>query len=406
VGVKAAIMVQEARYDGDVDEAFAPLVAFAGRMALPGAAVAVEVLVGDRTAVSWRQGEVALGRTIRDTWGRRASGGRDMWVRTPVRIPRSDQGAREAQERGHEGRELGAEFRFNVYSVRKAYIGLAAAWAVGAGAFAGVDERVSQWLCSPCVAGDRMEAADREVWASLLGETTLRHLLTHTHGLCLRGGRLARRFRPGAEWQYNNVGVWLLCRALQAATGQTVAEIVRERVLQPLGLRETGWEVARGCDLLADVQAFGGPRVLVGTRDGEQRNLYVSARELATFGALHLTGGYWRGQRADMEASVFVRAMSLLTPESAPVRMPRHAYLWWRRGGPGTRTEIGAAVPDDAVQILGKSGCLCLVVPSLKLVAVRMCNDLRSHLNPLGFLRAARAFGDLACVCARQANGR
>ncbi|MCY0870109.1 MAG: serine hydrolase [Firmicutes bacterium] len=397
-------MGREARCGGHVDESFAPLVAFVARMAVPGAAVGVEVLVGDRTAVSWRQGEVAQGRTVWDTWGRRPSDGRDMWVRTPARLPRLGQAGGDRQEKDGEGRELWAGSRFNVYSVRKAYIGLAVAWALSAGAFSGVDERISDWLCASCSASDKAGSTSRGAFAAVVGETTLRHLLTHTHGLCLRGGRLARRFQPGTGWQYNNVGVLLLGRVLRAATGMTAADIVRERVLHPLGFFETDWEVTRDRDLLADVPALGGPRALVGTRDGEQRNLYASARELAAFGALHLTGGRWRGRRADMGESVFAQAMALLTPESAPARVPRHAYLWWRKGGPQVRTEIGAGVPDDAVQILGKSGCLCLVVPSRKLVAVRMSNDLRSHLNPLGFLRAARAFGDLACACAREAT--
>lgn len=95
---------------------------------------------------------------------------------------------------------------------------------------------------------------------------TLRHLLGHTSGeanyfghpdyealvfgrpthrwttdeiLSLVG---APRFTPGSEWQYSNTNYVLLGLVLEAATGKGVGQVIRERFLDPLGLRETWFQ--------------------------------------------------------------------------------------------------------------------------------------------------------------------
>ncbi|MFF1572646.1 serine hydrolase domain-containing protein [Leifsonia sp. NPDC058292] len=45
--------------------------------------------------------------------------------------------------------------------------------------------------------------------------------------------------RPGAEYQYSNLGISLLGRAIESVTGRPVEDVVRERMLDPLGLRDT-----------------------------------------------------------------------------------------------------------------------------------------------------------------------
>lgn len=96
---------------------------------------------------------------------------------------------------------------------------------------------------------------------------TLRHLATHTSGLprvaktdtprdasdphanftveqlygFLASFELTRE--PGSEYEYSNLGYALLARALIVRTGRTYAELVRERITDPLGMRHTCVEV-------------------------------------------------------------------------------------------------------------------------------------------------------------------
>jgi D-alanyl-D-alanine-carboxypeptidase/D-alanyl-D-alanine-endopeptidase len=49
---------------------------------------------------------------------------------------------------------------------------------------------------------------------------------------------------PGAAYEYSNLGIGLLGHALAARVGLTYEELLRRRVLAPLGMRETGVELA------------------------------------------------------------------------------------------------------------------------------------------------------------------
>jgi D-alanyl-D-alanine-carboxypeptidase/D-alanyl-D-alanine-endopeptidase len=48
---------------------------------------------------------------------------------------------------------------------------------------------------------------------------------------------------PGSSYQYSNLGAALLARALMVRTGKSYAELVRERISEPLGLRNTWVDV-------------------------------------------------------------------------------------------------------------------------------------------------------------------
>ena len=47
------------------------------------------------------------------------------------------------------------------------------------------------------------------------------------------------RFEPGTGWLYSNVGYLLVRRHLEETVGATLNSVLRERVLEPLGIKET-----------------------------------------------------------------------------------------------------------------------------------------------------------------------
>jgi len=89
---------------------------------------------------------------------------------------------------------------------------------------------------------------------------TIRHLLTMTAGLptddpwgdrqqgldlgsfsaLLRGG-LSFAFVPGTRFEYSNLGYGILGRVITNVTGREYREVVRERLLEPLEMRATGY---------------------------------------------------------------------------------------------------------------------------------------------------------------------
>lgn len=115
-----------------------------------------------------------------------------------------------------------------------------------------LDDTVQRWLPGVVPGGDRI---------------TLRQLLNHTSGLynytdaldLSPGAWLPQRFRswepaelvalataqpplfpPGTDWSYSNTNYVLLGMVVEAATGNDHATEIRQRIIRPLGLRQTG----------------------------------------------------------------------------------------------------------------------------------------------------------------------
>lgn len=88
--------------------------------------------------------------------------------------------------------------------------------------------------------------------SSSFPEITVRHLLHHTSGLITGGDTLpdarAQVFAlrdtetgaaPGERFHYSNVGYALLGLIVEAVTGRTLADVIGEQLLEPLGMNES-----------------------------------------------------------------------------------------------------------------------------------------------------------------------
>jgi CubicO group peptidase (beta-lactamase class C family) len=117
--------------------------------------------------------------------------------------------------------------------------------------------------------------------APALREITVRDLLTHTSGIqefgvgndfpaATPGDTLATRlpklaaapleFQPGSRWAYSNAwGFELLGRMVEVASGLPLDQFIKQRLLDPLGMSDTGFGVRR--DAAARAVAQFGPRV-------------------------------------------------------------------------------------------------------------------------------------------------
>jgi CubicO group peptidase (beta-lactamase class C family) len=93
---------------------------------------------------------------------------------------------------------------------------------------------------------------------------TIHHLLTHTAGIPSYTSRpdylefsvnffepdsliamfadLPLEFEPGSEWSYSNSGYYVLGRIVEAVTGEPFDVVLRERLLEPAGLANTGYD--------------------------------------------------------------------------------------------------------------------------------------------------------------------
>jgi CubicO group peptidase (beta-lactamase class C family) len=146
------------------------------------------------------------------------------------------------------GERLTPEHRFRLASVSKQFTAAAILQLQDRGVLS-VDDPVCRWI-QPCP----------EAWRAV----TLHHLLSHQSGVPdlmtrpdwsklrwrdwtlpeLQADSAARplAFQPGEEAGYSNAAYNLLGSVIERATGRPFAEHLRTALLDPLGLKNTGWD--------------------------------------------------------------------------------------------------------------------------------------------------------------------
>ncbi|MDH5161839.1 serine hydrolase domain-containing protein [Heyndrickxia oleronia] len=281
-------------------------------------------------------------------------------------------------------RPIQEDSQFHVASVRKSYIGFAVAYAVQNGYIKSIDDAVTTYL--------------KDINHELLGQTTIRHLLTHTHGLTTNDGKILREFAPGQSWAYRDINIDFLTKIVKIATGKTVAQILDEMVFTRLGFKETGW-YDEPKEQLVEVMRQANDKYWSTSKgtDGDQKNMYVSTRELAFWGYVHLKQGFINGKQVVPE-DILKLATTLQSPILLDKDLPQNGFLWFVKELPAAKTEIGNLVPKGSYQILGYTNVALLVIPEHDLVAVRMFNRYGSTPT-YDYLSDIRAFGDTVMSC-------
>ncbi|CAA9573078.1 MAG: Beta-lactamase class C-like and penicillin binding proteins (PBPs) superfamily [uncultured Thermomicrobiales bacterium] len=226
------------------------------------------------------------------------------------------------------------------------------------------------------------------------GAVTVRQLLAHLSGLpedltsrdAVYHGRpnldrvidamcgLPLRTRPGAEVRYSNAGYGVLARLTERVGGEPFWDLARDRVLDPLGLRDT---VARPGEGLAERLALLGDPANAGT-DAEAYNspywralgtpwagLYGTPRDLARFAGLFLPGGIAELDEVPLAAATraaMVADQAGGVPggvESGKVRWPVAAWgLGWEVKGAKENHWTGTLTSPRTFCHFGQAGTL------------------------------------------------
>ena len=278
-------------------------------------------------------------------------------------------------------RKIDYSSRFNVYSTRVTYVGLAIAIAAYEGSL-DLEDKLS----------DYFNKYDIEC----LGDTTIRHLLTRCTGLKFENKNVYRLAAIGTNIEGKRPD--LLAEIIYKATGKTVNQVLSNRVFQPLNWENTGWVTEAENNLVCDINTSESyPTLRIGSNIGDERNLYVSARDLASWGNLHLNKGMFEGRQI-LPKEIFDLATSVQSPNTLPHKLPKFGFLWWIKDREVSvdYNELGSDLPDGSYQILGASGCSCTVIPEYNAVAVRMYNSINAYEN-LGFdyIKDIQMFGNL-----------
>jgi CubicO group peptidase (beta-lactamase class C family) len=297
------------------------------------------------------------------------------------------------QSSAPDARLVTSSTRFNIASARKSYLGLAAAWAVYEGKIKSLDD----------LAVDYFPGYDR----GLLGNTTIRHLITHSHGLHeTSDGTLYREFPPGKDWAYRGINILMMTELLERLYDKSFTELLKERVFDPLELTETRWEVSPAANL-AEVIVNPAEKAISGlgtTTNGTESNLFVSARELAVWGNLHLNMGKADGKQI-LPREVIELSTTIQSPAYKNRNLPQNGFFWYVQGEPAAMSELGEQVPRGSYQILGVTGPTVLVIPEYNAVVVKMYNK-RYNYGGTDYLHFLREFSNLAADCLKGERGR
>lgn len=273
--------------------------------------------------------------------------------------------------------------QYHVASARKSYLGLAVAYALYDGKIKSLDD----------YAADYLHGYDRKV----LGDTTLRHLVTYSHGIDDNSINIFREFAAGTSWAYKGMGIIMITELLNSLYKQPFTKMLEERVFIPLGLKETGWRTQDNGNLVKVILNPNKEAILpIGdSNDGFDGNLFVSTRDLAKWGYLHLKKGYINGKQIVPE-EVIEMATTLQSPKYKDPTLPENGIFWYVQHNGTARSEMGERVPQCSFQILGNTGPTILVIPKFNLVVAKMYNKKYNYEGEKGdYLYYLREFSNL-----------
>ncbi len=167
-------------------------------------------------------------------------------------------------------------------------------------------------------------------------DITIQDLLTHTSGLAGLGGKIggkkyaalraARKptevladfiprlgslpldFHPGTKWRYSDAGFEVLARIVEIASGMTFDHFLRQRLFEPLGMKDTFFAVSEEKasqavtvyrETAKGLEKTGKPLPLVATQHylSGAGGLITTAEDFFRFGQMLCNGGELNGHR-------------------------------------------------------------------------------------------------------------
>jgi CubicO group peptidase (beta-lactamase class C family) len=155
--------------------------------------------------------------------------------------------------------------------------------------------------------------------------------------------------QPGTVWDYSDAAFAHLSLFFAHATGREIADYMKERVFDPIGIEDVSW----------DRQGGSGH---IGSHTNAHSGLHLSARDFARLGYLLAHDGKWQDKQ------IVPREWIQTATRSSQQLNPSYGYTFWVN----TDGVLWPSAPRDAFAFRGYGANRCYVVPSLDLVVVRV----------------------------------
>ncbi|GAA2563495.1 hypothetical protein GCM10010435_39470 [Winogradskya consettensis] len=198
---------------------------------------------------------------------------------------------------------------------------------------------------------------------------------------------------PGDTFRYSSVGLMVLGRLVEKLTGKSLDKALKDNLVTPLGLKDTGflplkWVSDKQRLVATDARTSRG--LLRGTVHDDVANIvggvaghagvFATAKDVAVIGQLMLNGGTYNGKRV-LSAEVLKKALTNVNKGKRAIDAER----------PNRTADHGLGVEMNQTWFMGKlasatsfghtgfTGTSLLVVPAKKMVVVLLTN--RAHPN-------------------------
>lgn len=137
-----------------------------------------------------------------------------------------------------------------------------------------------------------------------------------------------RDAEPGMAWHYVSIDTHVIGMVIRGATGRGVADLLEEKIIQPMGLEAAPYYVTDG---------LGEPFVLGG--------LNMPTRDYARFGQMMLQKGVWNGRQI-VPADWIAAATAPSAPGGA-----MYGFQWWMPPDPGPGEAMAQGVYGQYIYI-------------------------------------------------------
>jgi CubicO group peptidase (beta-lactamase class C family) len=155
---------------------------------------------------------------------------------------------------------------------------------------------------------------------------------------------------PGTYWEYSDTGFAHLSLFFYHATGRELFDFMKERVFDPIGIQNVGWDWQGG---------VGGN---IGPHTNPHSGLRFSARDFARLGYLMAHDGKWRDKQ------IVPHWWIETATRSSQQLNPSYGYTFWVN----TDGVLWPTAPRDAFAFRGFTASRLYIVPSLDLVVARL----------------------------------
>ncbi|MDP9103340.1 MAG: serine hydrolase [Pseudomonadota bacterium] len=241
------------------------------------------------------------------------------------------------------GRSADGALKEDVASQQKSFISVLAGIAIDKGLL-DIEKPISAYI------GAGWSKASPEQETAI----TVHHLLEMNSGLRTN---FTYEAPPGTKFLYNTEVYATMKPVLAAASHLTLDQFTAAWLTTPLGMSDTSWQKRPG-----------------GVMDANPTGLVTTPRDAAKMGQMVLDGG----RAADGKSVISERQLQAMFQRS--VTNPSYGRLWWLNGGafairPGGARQDGQlipAAPTDLVAALGAADRKLYIVPSRKIIVVRM----------------------------------